>query len=480
MLPMLTESADGTIPLTPLTKESAHGWLDAAGDGVAAFARASGFTAAPGTVLLVPGSDGVARVLAGIEAPQTGEDDGALWALAGLPLTLPEAMYRLDPAPDLPVSPALAERFALGWALGSYRYLRYRTKAPERRPATLVWPDGVDRATVESAALATFMARDLVNTPANDLGPGELAAAAEQLAAEFEARIKIIVGDDLLLNNYPAIHTVGHGAARAPRLIDLNWRPAGTAAAEARELPRVTLIGKGVVFDTGGLDLKPASAMALMKKDMGGAAQALGLARMVMAADLPVRLRVLIPAVENSVSGTAFRPGDVMTTRRGLTVEVGNTDAEGRLVLCDALAEAADEAPALILDFATLTGAARVALGPDLPALFCNDEALARDLAEAARREDDPLWRLPLHQPYARNLKSAIADTNNISEGGMAGAITAALFLERFLGAKIPWAHFDVYAWNQSDRPGRPKGGEAMGIRACFSVLQARFGGSGQ
>jgi len=305
--------------------------------------------------------------------------------------------------------------------------------------------------------------RDLINTPAGDLGPAELATAARKLAKAHGGRLSVIAGDALLKRNYPAIHAVGRASAKAPRLIDLRW---------GRRGPKVTLVGKGVCFDSGGLDLKSAAGMKLMKKDMGGAAHVLGLASMVMAAGLPLRLRVLVPAVENSVSGDAFRPLDVLETRKGLTVEVGNTDAEGRLVLCDALAESSREKPDLLIDFATLTGAARVALGTGLPALFCNDEALAGTLLGHGLARHDPLWRLPLHRPYRASLDSPVADLNNISDGPYGGAITAALFLEAFVGDGVPWAHVDLMAWNTGASPGRPQGGEAMGLRAVYGAIE--------
>jgi leucyl aminopeptidase len=316
-------------------------------------------------------------------------------------------------------------------------------------------------------AEATALVRDLVDTPASDLGPGELADAVLTEAKRFNARVEVIKGEALLTGNFPAIHAVGRAAAQAPRLIDLRWGEASH--------PRVTLIGKGVTFDSGGLNIKPGSGMALMKKDMGGAAHALALARLVMQANLPVNLRLLIPAVENSISADAMRPGDILASRAGKTIEVTNTDAEGRLVLCDALALAAEEAPDLIIDFATLTGAARVALGPQLPAFFANDEALAADFAAAAAEAGDPLWRLPLWPGYRDMLKSGVADMVNSPDGGFAGAITAALFLEAFVPSGIAWAHFDTFAWNPANRPGRPKGGEAMGLRAAFAVLQRRY-----
>jgi leucyl aminopeptidase len=317
---------------------------------------------------------------------------------------------------------------------------------------------------------AIYLVRDLINTPAGDMGPAELAQAATKLAERHKARISVITGAALLKKNYPAIHAVGRASSRAPRLIDLRWGAKG---------PRVTLVGKGVCFDSGGLDLKAAAGMRLMKKDMGGAAHALGLASMIMAARLPLRLRVLIPAVENSVSGDAFRPGDVLPTRKGLSVEIGNTDAEGRLVLCDALAEADSEDPELIVDFATLTGAARIALGAELPAMFCNDDGVAEALLAQGLAAQDPVWRLPLHAPYRRLLDSQVADINNISSGALGGAIMAALFMSEFVRPKTPWVHLDIMAWNPSSRPGRPEGGEAMGLRATYALIEelARPGG---
>jgi leucyl aminopeptidase len=311
-------------------------------------------------------------------------------------------------------------------------------------------------------------ARDLINTPAGDLGPEQLAGTAAQLAASGGARLQVTVGDELLAANYPLIHAVGRASARAPRLIDLRW---GDAAA-----PRVTLVGKGVCFDTGGLDIKPAASMLLMKKDMGGAAIALGTAQLLMAMNAPIALRVLVPAVENGISGDAYRPGDVLRSRRGLTVEIGNTDAEGRLVLADALAEADAERPALLLDFATLTGAARVALGPELPAVFCPDDALLADIRGAGERAADPVWPLPLWAGYEDELSSRVADLNNVSSSGFAGAIFGALFLRRFVAATAQWAHFDLYAWNGKERPGRPVGAEAQCLRLAYRLIRQRFG----
>jgi leucyl aminopeptidase len=419
----------------------------------------SGFAGKPGEVCVIPGRDGnPARAVAGMAGDGAGDD---LWHAASLPLRLPEGSYRLDPDP----SAAAATRFAIGWALGSYSFTRYRKAA--RAPAELVWPRAADRGHVERTARASDLARDLVNTPAEEMGPGDLARAAKDLAGELKLDIDIIKGDQLLKRNFPLIHAVGRASERTPRLIDMSWGDAGK--------PKVTIIGKGVCFDTGGLDLKPEGAMKLMKKDMGGAAHALGLGRMIVEAKLPVRLRVLVPAVENSVSGNAFRPLDVIKARKGITVEIGNTDAEGRLILADAITLALEDKPDLIVDFATLTGAARVALGPELPALFCNDETLAALLLRHATAEADPFWRLPLWRPYRSRLDSKVADINNVSDGPFAGSITAALFLQEFVPAGTAWAHFDVYAWNPAGRPGRPEGAEAQTLRAVFRAIAERF-----
>ena len=353
----------------------------------------------------------------------------------------------------------------LGWALASYRFERYRrSEAKLARLAT-----AADFATERAKAIAEaiHLGRDLINTPACDLGPAELAAAVTDVAGRFAAEVRTIEGEALLAAGYPAVHAVGQASPRGPRVLDLVW---GNPAS-----PRLTLVGKGVCFDTGGLDLKTSSNMQLMKKDMGGAAVTLALAHAAMALALPVRLRLLIGAVENSVSGNSFRPGDVLRTRKGLTVEIGNTDAEGRLVLADLLAEADRERPDLLVDCATLTGAARVALGPDLPALFTPDDALAADLLAAGAAAFEPLWRLPLHAPYRELIDSPIADLNNAGKGGLAGAITAALFLERFVTETSSWAHLDIYAWNPESRPGRPKGGEATGLRALLEAIERRF-----
>ena len=383
------------------------------------------------------------------------------WCLARLGEALPEGTYRLadgDPGPAM-----------LGWLLGQHRFTAYKTKNEDQRGGrVLLTREAADIERTVRIAEAVIYVRDLVDTPAADLGPAELEAAARDLARQFGAKVEVTSGD-ALEQGYPMIAAVGQGASRdrAPRLIELRW---GKESA-----PKTAIVGKGVCFDSGGLDIKPAGGMRLMKKDMGGAAHALALARLVMAEKLPVRLHLLVPAVENSVSATAIRPGDVIASRKGLKVEIDNTDAEGRLILGDALAKAAEAEPELIVDFATLTGAARVALGPDLPAMFANDDALAADLEAAAKEVTDPLWRMPLWDGYDEMLKSDIADLANAADSPMAGSVTAALFLRRFVPGGTPWAHFDTFAWRPAAKPGRPKGGEAMGLRAAFAMLRRRY-----
>jgi leucyl aminopeptidase len=457
MTDFVTGNAPDALPLMPLLEAELDGWLAEQPERVRHWVEANGFVAKPGTHLRIPDAGGrVERVVAGMEAL----DD--LWSWAELPAALKAGAWRVE----RPLEARAATEAATGWGLATYVFDRYKSR-PDRF-ATLVRPEGVDERAATAIVEGVFQARDLINTPAADMGPGELADAARRLGRRFEARVEVLVGDDLLKHDYPTIHAVGRASERAPRLIDLVW---GDEAA-----PKITLVGKGVCFDTGGLDLKTASGMRLMKKDMGGAAAMLGLASMIMAVGLPVRLRLLIPAVENSVSGNAMRPLDVIRTRKGITVEVGNTDAEGRLVLCDALAEADSEEPALILDAATLTGAARVALGPALPALFANDDRLAADLLAAGEETSDPLWRMPLYAPYRKMLDSDVADINNVSDNGFAGAVTAALYLREFVSATTPWAHVDMMAWNPTARPGRPKGGEAQAVRAAFAMLRKRYG----
>src|SRR6202521_1371711 len=424
-----------------------------------AFAEASGFDPVAGHHAFLPGPDGrLAAVLFGQEDAAKPRDSFLAGKLAGV---LPRGAYRFANAPH-------EERLAaLGFALGAYRFTRYGKAGNEVR---LELPQAADGAELSRIIEAVYLARDLVNTPANDMGPGELADAAGALALRHGAAVRTVTGDELTAQNFPLIHAVGRAAARAPRLIDIGW---GDPAA-----PKVTLVGKGVCFDTGGLDIKSDTAMLLMKKDMGGAAAMLALAHMVMDRKLDVRLRVLIPAVENSISGAAFRPLDIYRSRKGLQVEVGNTDAEGRLILADALALADEEAPELLIDMGTLTGAARVALGPDLPPFYTDDDPLAADVARHARAENDPLWRLPLWRPYDQMLDSKVADMNNIASGGFAGSIVCALFLNRFVSAAKSWLHFGIYAWTPSAKPGRPKGGECQAARALYALLAERYGGA--
>jgi leucyl aminopeptidase len=457
---------DFTALLQPDRGQNAHNLIPVAAEGLDALLRrqtptaralceAAQFRAKPGELVVLPGKKdddwSVAYGLAKTPGP---------WDIAALVAKLPAGTYRIEG--DGPGAGAL------GWLLAQHRFDRYLSK-PDPLPARVLLTRDV-KAMTETLALAEAVAlvRDLVDTPAQDMGPAELAEAAERIAQRHGAEFRVTQGD-ALDRDYPMIAAVGRAAGRdrAPRLIECEW---GDPAH-----PRIAIIGKGVCFDSGGLDLKPSSAMLLMKKDMGGAAHALALAHLVMEARLPVRLHMLIPAVENAVAGNAFRPGDVLRTRKGLSVEIGNTDAEGRLVLGDALTRASEDKPVLMLDFATLTGAARVALGPDLPALFCNDDRLAADLADAATTASDPHWRLPLWADYADMLKSTVADINNAGEGGMAGAVTAALFLQRFVPEGMAWAHFDTFAWRPAPKPGRPKGGDALGLRCAFRLLKARF-----
>jgi leucyl aminopeptidase len=366
-----------------------------------------------------------------------------------------------------PQAPAAATRFVLGWLLGAYRFARYRSTNNLPPRSQLVVPDGADLPYALAAARAATLARDLINTPANDLGPADLEAAARAVAAEQGGEIRVVTGEALMAG-YPLIEAVGRGSPRAARLIDIRFPRPGA--------PRVTIVGRGVCFDTGGLDIKPSAGMLLMKKDMGGAACALGLVQLLRAMAAPVDLRLLIPAVENSVDGAAFRPSDVLRSRKGLSIEIGNTDAEGRLVLADALTDAAAEKPDLLIDLATLTGAARVALGPELPAAFSGDTALLADLQRHGEERGDPVWPLPLWNGYDEDLASRVADVNNASASGFAGAITAALFLRRFVPEPARWIHLDLYAWNPKERPGRPIGAEAQGIRALYGLIRQRYG----
>jgi len=462
---MIPEFADPDAPSLPL-------WLVRQGEAepelppeigpvAANWARTQKFLAKPGQLCLLPSAEGgLSGALFGIgpEAKPADRPPRERFLLARAAETLPAGSWHLANHPegfDLALG-------ALGWLFAQYRFDRYkRVEAPQAR---LVCPEALDPERLAAMAAGEYLARDLINTPASDLGPDELEQAARDLARRHGASVEVIRGDALIARNFPMIHAVGRAGAQAPRLIDLRFPGEG---------PRLTLVGKGVCFDTGGLDIKPAASMALMKKDMGGAANVLGLAETLARLRLTagIRLRVLIPAVENAISANAFRPGDILASRKGLTVEVNNTDAEGRLVLADALALAEEEAPDLLISMATLTGAARVALGPDLPPFFCDDDALAAAIQAAGRAHADPVWRLPFWEPYEAMIEPAIADLDNAPSGGFAGAITAALFLRRFAGQARAYAHFDIYGWQPAAAPGRPKGGVGQGMRAILHAL---------
>ena len=459
---LISAATSGSQPLWLLPEAAVEGWLADRPVAVAQWVRANQFAGERHRVLMLPGSDGRAEgALVGLGNLNDLKAVN-LWHAAPLAERLPPGHWRVA----TPLPGEAATQFALGWLTGAYRFSRYRS-APTTGHSMLVAPQGADIGYARAAAGAMARARDLVNTPANDLGPAELAGAATELAHLHGARIDVIEGDALAAG-YPMIHAVGQASARSPRLIDLSW---GEPAA-----PRVTLVGKGVCFDSGGLDIKPSAGMLLMKKDMGGAACVLALADLLMQTKAPVRLRVLIPAVENAVGGSAYRPGDVLRSRKGLTVEVGNTDAEGRLVLADALTAADAETPDLLIDMATLTGAARTALGPELPAAYSNDAGLLENLRGHAEREHDPLWPMPLWPGYDEDLASKVADLNNVAAHAFAGSIMAALFLRRFVTASPRWLHLDIYAWNARERPGRPIGAEAQGVRALYRFIRARCG----
>jgi len=462
--------ADAPVPLRVLSGTEAAAWLEAAPAPVKAAASLSGFTAKAGQMLKVGGADGrleqAVFVLSGEDAAAPG---WGAQALRVLPALLPAGDYVLAEAPDALDRTEIATAFALG----SYRFDRYKSSRDGAR-ARLVAPEGANLDRARAIAHACALARDMINTPANDLGPLQIETIAAEIAEAFGAAMSVIVGEGLLTAGYPAVHAVGRAAAphRAPRMIELTWDGSGGDPAA----PLVALVGKGVVFDTGGLDIKPSAGMGLMKKDMGGAAHALALGRMVMAAGLKLKLVVLIPVAENAISGDAMRPGDVIASRKGLSIEVGNTDAEGRLILADALARAAELGPDLTIDLATLTGAARAALGPEAPPFFTDDEALAREVFDAAEACGDGLWRLPLWRGYASAVDSDIADIKNDPDAwAQAGSITAALFLQRFAPPGA-WLHLDIYAWNPKGRPGWPVGGEAQTIRALFRLLGDRYG----
>ena len=454
-----TESIEAAIPIVFVTKATWDTILADLSGPAQQFALANDFSGKAGQCLTLPSTEGtIAKVLFGLDDAASPRQDR--FRVGQLPGLLPPGTYRFANAPH---DTRLA---ALAFALGSYRFSRYRASdAPEVR---LVPPTELDIAAISRMAEAATLARDLINTPANDMGPEDLERAARELATRFGARFTSIVGEDLLKQNFPLIHAVGMASTRAPRLIDFSWGDPSH--------PKVTLVGKGVCFDTGGVDLKPAGGMLIMKKDMGGAANVLALALMIMDARLKVRLRVLIPAVENSVAGNAFRPLDIFPSRKGPTVEIGNTDAEGRLVLADALALADEETPDLLIDLGTLTGAARVALGPDLPPFYTDDDALAAEVARCAHEENDPLWRMPLWGPYDAWLDSKVANINNAPANGFAGSITCALFLQRFVESATSWLHVDIYGWTPSSKPARPEGGECQAARALYKLLSQRYG----
>lgn len=452
------DALEQAVPLIVIDRDGLPKLLTELPAAAKAWVNAQGFTADPQTCVAIPNAEGqLALALVG-----AARSDEAL-SLAAAPWLLPRADYRLDGQRGVPIDPGQA---MLGWGLGAYQFTRYRK--PNKAPARLVL-DGDARLRSEAFALlkASTLVRDLVNTPTEDMGPDELEAVIRRVAHAYDGECRTFRGQELLEHNFPAIHAVGRASHREPRLIEVLWGDPSH--------PRISIVGKGVCFDTGGLDIKPADGMRNMKKDMGGAAHAIGLAQLVMARKLPVRMQLLIGAVENAIGPNAYRPGEVLSTRAGITVEVDNTDAEGRIVLCDALTYAAEDKPQLLLDFATLTGAARIALGPDLPALFCNDEALAGDYLAAAEASGDPIWRLPLWRPYLSMLNSAVADIANSGSSRMAGAVTAAVYLDRFVPKELPWAHIDVYAWNDSSRPGKPAGGEAQGLRAAYQMLKGRY-----
>jgi leucyl aminopeptidase len=453
---LLARARADTLPVTVLRPDGYDAWFKKQPKARRDWLRQVGFAGAAGaSAVLPPAEKAVAGAVYILGA------DADLWSWSALATQLPPGSYRLEGR--LPAT--LATEAALGWGMTGYEFTGYRK--PRETARQLVWPANADRDAVTRQLDAAFLVRDLINTPAEDLGPSELAAAARKLGRAHGAKTSVIVGDALLKANWPMIHMVGRASDDPPRLIDMRWGTRG---------PRISLVGKGVCFDTGGLDLKPAAGMLRMKKDMGGAAHVLGLASMIMTAKLPVRLRVMIGAVENAVAGNAYRPWDVLQTRKGITVENQNTDAEGRLVIGDCLYEASREKPDLLIDYATLTGASRVAVGTELAALYCNDDKLAADLVRHGEASADPMWRLPLYAPYRRMIASKVADISSASDGPFGGGITAALFLNEFVEEDVPWAHFDIMAWNLSSRPGRPEGGETQGMRAAYALIEERFG----
>ncbi|HID82852.1 MAG TPA: leucyl aminopeptidase family protein [Chromatiales bacterium] len=455
MLDCFTTDTSKNILLRPVSSANLDAWLSQQPDAIKSWVELNHFKAKADSFCLLSaeGKQEVSMLYGINDAPD-------IWSLAAAPGKLPPGNYRLD----MDWSDGQLRDVMLGWALGSYAFTRY--KKPENDKAKLVVNE-VDKL-LSAQINAIYRVRNLINTPPDDMMPPQLSDNARELAKKYDAKFKDIIGNELLKQNYPAIHAVGRASVHAPRLLEIKWGDSS--------YPRVALIGKGVCFDSGGLDIKPARGMRLMQKDMGGAAHVLGLAEMIMAAELPVYLQVLIPAVENAISGSAFHPGDIIKMRNDKTVEIDNTDAEGRLVLADAMVAACEQNPQLVIDFATLTGAARVAVGTEIGAMFSNNAGMAADVLLQAEAVNDPLWQLPLHKPYHAELKSQFADLLNCSTSGYGGAITAALFLQEFIGEKIDWLHFDVMAWNTRNRPGRPKGGEAMGVRAIFEWLKKKYG----
>lgn len=448
------EQSNKVIPITILAQNNFTEWLQKQNKFIQNWLQATQFRNSAGNLSLIPNESGkLVRVIYCISEMKN------FWGVGSLPLTLPEGEYIFE------LQKKDYSNFAIAWGLGAYQFERYKT--PTRKSAQLFIPNQIEQDHIKNTVKSIYWVRDLINTPTDDMGPTELAKAASDLGKQHKAKIKQIVGENLLKNNFSSIYTVGRASDDPPRLIDLRWGN--------KKHPRITLVGKGVCFDTGGLDIKPSSAMLLMKKDMAGAAHVLGLAQMIMQAKLPVYLRVLVPIVENAISGNAYRPGDIIKSRKGITIEIGNTDAEGRVILADALTEAASEKPDLLIDISTLTGAARIALGTELPAVFSNNDKLVEDVMRHSNEVLDPIWRLPLFSLYRESLNSSIADINNNATDSYGGAITAALFLKEFIPDEIPWLHFDLMAWNLKARPGRPQGGEAMALRGLFSYLTTRF-----
>ncbi len=460
MTPRFAQSSEAAIPVHVVDKHALQDWLDRQPARIQTWVHGSGFKPAIGKALLIPGAEGMPEAVLIGYGTEAQRKRGRFHLAAAVP-SLPDGAYEI--VSGLPED--RVEEEALGWLLSSYVFNRYAGNGGAE--VHLLPPAGVDAARLEIIAAGECLTRDLINTPACDMGPEALEAAAAQLAAEHGATFAVILGDDLLERNFPMIHAVGRASDKAPRLIEMNWGDSG---------PKLTLVGKGVCFDTGGLNLKPGASMGLMKKDMGGAATVLGLAHMIMALGLPIRLQVLIPAVENAVSGNSFRPQDILTSRKGLTVEINNTDAEGRLVLADVLAYGAEGDPDLMLSMATLTGAARVAIGPDIAPYFTDDDAIAAALDGAGAKVADPVWRLPFWDPYEDDIEPGIADLDNAPKGGFGGAITAALFLRRFAGDDTRYTHFDIYGWQPKAAPARPKGGVGMGARALLEALPGVLG----